>query len=125
MCNWEEDKKEIKRLALAIKGSTKEESPADLANLEDYIYKTYYKEKNQPMQIDEDYYCYNVNLDCDDPFATLCHKDDCAIEETIKIPHQLAYYLTTHWCGSQKMHDLIEKNAIRSIQSKLKEILGV
>ena len=39
MENWEEKKKEIKSLALAIRGSTKEEFPADLVNLEDYIYK--------------------------------------------------------------------------------------
>ena len=38
---WEEEKEKIKKLALAIKGSTKEEFPADLANLEDYIYSIY------------------------------------------------------------------------------------
>lgn len=36
---WEEIKKELGRLALAIKGATKEEFPADLANLEDYVCK--------------------------------------------------------------------------------------
>jgi len=43
LTNWEKEKEEIRKLAVAIKGSTKEEFPADLANLEDYIYKTYYK----------------------------------------------------------------------------------
>lgn len=41
--SWAEEKEEIKKLAIAIKGSTKEEFPAELANLEDYIYKTYCK----------------------------------------------------------------------------------
>lgn len=37
--NWIEIKKELKILALALKGSTREEFPADLANLEDYVYE--------------------------------------------------------------------------------------
>ena len=43
MEKWEKEKEEIKKLALAIKGSTREEFPADLVDLEDYIYKTYVK----------------------------------------------------------------------------------
>jgi len=42
--NWEEEKKKIKSLALAIRGSTREEFLADLANLEDYIYRKIYIE---------------------------------------------------------------------------------
>lgn len=37
--DWEKIKKELEHLAIAIKGSTKEEFPADLANLEDFVYK--------------------------------------------------------------------------------------
>jgi len=45
MSNWEKEKKEIGKIALNIKGATREEFPSDLANLEDYIYKTYYKNR--------------------------------------------------------------------------------
>ncbi len=37
--NWREIKIKLKKLALAISGATREEFPASLANLEDYIYK--------------------------------------------------------------------------------------
>ena len=36
--NWIEIKKKLWSLAIGIKGSTKEEFPADLCNLEDYIH---------------------------------------------------------------------------------------
>ena len=38
---WEKEKEEIGTLAENIKCCTREEYPADLANLLDYIYKTY------------------------------------------------------------------------------------
>ena len=81
--------------------------------------------RNRAMDIGDDYYVYQVDVDCDKPFAEICHKDDPAISEKISIPHQLAYYLKTHWCGSQKMHDLIEKNAIQGFRHQIKEILGI
>ena len=127
MNNWEKEKKEIEKLALAIRGSTKEEFPADLANLEDYIYKTYSPTSlpYKPMKIEEDYFCYEANFDCDEPFITLCHKDDVAISYEVEIPYQLAYYLRTHHCGSKKMRNLIQEHAVQNIQHKLKELMGI
>jgi len=46
--NWEEIKKEIESLAIAIRGSTKEEFPADLANLEDFVCKI--KDENETLK---------------------------------------------------------------------------
>lgn len=126
MSSWEEEKEELRKLALAIKGSTKEEFPAELANLENYIYKTYRKE-NRPMNIKEGLFCEGANFDCDKPYISVADpsKSVFSKSEKIEIPESMAYYLRTHWCGSQKMHDLIQKNAKQEIQNKLKEILGV
>ena len=45
---WKKIKKELKPLAIAIKGSTREEFPADLANLEDWLFDMLYKEEDMP-----------------------------------------------------------------------------
>ena len=46
--NWENIKKELKSLALNIKGSTKEEFPANFVNLEDFVYKI--QDKNEELK---------------------------------------------------------------------------
>ena len=46
--NWEEIKKELEHLAIDIKGSTKEEFPANLANLEDFVCKI--KDENETLK---------------------------------------------------------------------------
>ena len=80
--------------------------------------------KNKPMEIGEDWFCYGANFDCDEPHVILCHKDS-GEEKKIPVPKQLAYYLRTHWCGSQIMHDLITNNAKKSMSKSLQEIIGI
>lgn len=123
MTNWEEEKEELRKLALAIKGSTKEEFPVDFANLEDYIYKTYRKE-NRPMNIKEGWFCDAADFDSEEPHISVGN-NDFTESEKIEIPESMAYYLKTHWCGSQIMHDLIEKHTLQGVQNKLKEIIGI
>ena len=48
--NWENIKKETKRLALNIKGSTNEEFPADLTNFEDFIFEIIYQAKKEEKE---------------------------------------------------------------------------
>jgi len=83
-----------------------------------------YEEENSPMKIGEDWFVYGADFDCKEPHIILCRKDG-GEEKKMLVPEQLAYYLRTHWCGSQIMHDLIEKAAKDSIASELREILGV
>ena len=70
--------------------------------------------ENYPMEIGKDWFVYNANLDSDEPFIVLAHKEG-GIEKKMPIPEPLAYYLRTHWCGSQIMHDLIEKKVKESV----------
>ena len=80
---------------------------------------------NRSMIIEDGWFCNGADFDCKEPYITLCHDTELNKKEKMLIPEALAYYLRTHWCGSQKMHDLIENNAIRGIQDQLKEIIGV
>jgi hypothetical protein len=80
--------------------------------------------ENKPMEIGEDWFCYGADFDSDEPHIILAHKDGGEEEKRMPVPKQLAYYLRTHWCGSQIMHDLITKNAKKSVTDGIREILG-
>lgn len=123
MNNWQTEKKEIKKLALAIKGCTREEFPADLSALEDYIYKTY-KKGNHPMSIKEGWFCNGADFDCEEPYIIIGNKD-CTKKDRILVPETMAYYLRTHFCGSMNMHNGLKEDAVRDMQNKFKELLGV
>lgn len=80
--DWQQAKKEIRKLAIAIRGSTKEEFSANLANLEDFIYKTYYKKSNKKISTGrkkhkvKPYECpYGINGGCSLPSWEHC--DGC------------------------------------------------
>lgn len=82
------------------------------------------KKDNIPMVIGKDWFVYSADLDDDEPFIILAHKNG-GEEIKMSIPEQLAYYLRTHWCGSQTMHDKIASTAKNDISSDLRKILGV
>lgn len=85
---------------------------------------TNYKETvNSPMIIEDDWFCYKVDLDNKKPYAILCHKET-GEEEKILIPQKLAYYFKTHWCGSEEIYKKIKNDANEEMQNKLKELLG-
>ena len=79
------------------------------------------------MEIPDDYFVHECNLDVDEPYCVICPEDSYGFRNEIKvlIPKQLAYYLRTHWCGSQKMHDLIEEGVRRNIAYSILDALGI
>ena len=80
--------------------------------------------KNTSMIIGEDWYCYNVDCDCEEPYIILCRNDNSE-EEKVLVPEQLAYYLRTHFCGSRKMHNAISKSAASSAAEEIrKQVAG-
>jgi hypothetical protein len=81
---------------------------------------------NYALVIPDAHSVHHVDLDAAEPYC-LIRPDagDMEPETRLLIPPQLAYYLRTHWCGSQKMHDLIERNTRLGIQEAIKEALGI
>ena len=76
------------------------------------------------MIIDENWFCCGANFDDEKPYITVYNNEDNS-EEKIPIPEQLAYYLRTHWCGSEIMHKRIVKSTKETIREELKNILGL
>jgi hypothetical protein len=88
--------------------------------------------KGSPIKIKElfslcekdGWFCDNLNVDCEQPYI-LIGNNNMTQEVKILIPEIIAYFLREHWCGSKKMNDTIEGHAIRNVQNKIKEALGI
>jgi len=80
--------------------------------------------KDNILQIEDGWFVYGADFDCDEPYIVLANNDTNE-EKRVNVPEQLAYYLRTHWCGSQRMHDLIYDKGVNSTRYKIKEALGI
>jgi len=71
------------------------------------------------------YFVYEVNFDAEEPYCVLYNKDTTLDEKPIKIaiPKSLAYYVTTHFCGSKYMKEAIRRDAIHECKNKIKDAL--
>ena len=57
-------------------------------------------------------------------YITVCSSDNME-EEKILMPEQLSYYLKTHFCGSNRMHDNLIERGGQAVKDQIKDILGV
>jgi len=79
--------------------------------------KKKFKKYYESLTIPADHIVCDVDLDSSPAFVTITNaKNDSDIkrheldEHKVFIPEALAYYLTKHSCGSQKMIDLYKKS---------------
>ena len=63
-------------------------------------------------------FVFTVNLECSDPFAVVVN-EDTDTEENYAIPRQLAYFLTTHWAGTEQLRDAIKRETLAGIRQTL------
>lgn len=82
--------------------------------------------KGGKMEIPDGWFVHKVDLDAQVPYCVIMNIDLTKNQEkAINIPPSLAYYLRTHFCGSEKMHNDIFKDGQRNIQNQIKRALGV
>ena len=74
------------------------------------------------LEIPDGWFVHYVNLDFGEPYANIINEKTNK-EETINIPKSLAYYLSTHFCGSKKMRDVIAEAAKNEIRNTIKGVL--
>ena len=84
-----------------------------------------WQNKGGTLIIPDNYFVYHADFDSDEPFITICESSGGGEETKLLIPKALAYYLSTHFCGSNTMHDLITENAKREVQNVIKDALGL
>jgi hypothetical protein len=78
---------------------------------------------DESITIPKDHYVVHCDFDAEEPFCVICPKNEVG-DRKILVPKALAYYLTTHFCGSNKMRDLYKRQARNEMRRKLSEILG-
>lgn len=79
------------------------------------------------IEIPEGWFVFDANFDCDEPYIEICSDIPEYAHENRRLPFpkSLAYYLTTHWCGSRIMHDSIRLDAERVMRNNIANALGL
>lgn len=80
-------------------------------------------EEDQSLTVPADHFVTGCDFDAEEPYLKICANDSTGYdkEKKIPIPSAMAYYLRTHWCGSDKMHDLIESGAVSRARQELED----
>ena len=83
-----------------------------------------WQELGGSIEIPVDWFVCGANFDVEEPYIEISDKD-CSSTIRLPFPKPIAYYLTTHWCGSDCMHELIVDRARRELQNNIKDALGI
>jgi len=85
-----------------------------------------FEDIDEMMTIPAGHFVNHVDLDCDTPYCQVCRESDMKdFDDKIFVPKALAYYLRTHFCGSERMHKSLKEDGRRSCQNEIKEALGI
>ena len=77
------------------------------------------------IEIPAGWYVHGANFDVEEPYIEIANSEIGVEHKRILFPKPIAYYLSTHWCGSEVMHEIIEENTRHEIRSKVKDALGL
>jgi len=79
---------------------------------------------DETLTIPAGYFIFRVDFDADPPYCRICPSDSYRYEDEkdLVIPKALAYYLSTHDCGSKRMRELIEGHAARDERNEICEL---
>ena len=78
------------------------------------------------LVVPENHIVCGADFDTDEPYIVVCPENGTAIEDVkIPVPKAMAYYLSTHFCGSDHMRDLIRDHARSDIAKTIKGALGL
>lgn len=75
------------------------------------------------LKIPEGYSIYHMRADVDKPFITFITPENEEIR--MDMPKQIAYYLTTHFCGSDKMRKNNIEMGREQVRNEIRNILGI
>ena len=76
------------------------------------------------LNIPDGYFVTTVDMDAREPYCKIVNnKSPEEDEKRISIPKSLAYYLTTHFCGSESMRKLIQMHALNECAQNIRKAL--
>jgi hypothetical protein len=81
--------------------------------------------EDQFLTIPQGWFVCGCDLDAIPPTYKICKEKNILEEQILLFPPALAYYLSTHFCGSYKMKTIYENGATLKLQNEIKEVLGI
>ena len=83
--------------------------------------------EDQTLTIPAGFFVDGADFDAEEPFITVSDPEDDDVYKTTKIlfPKALAYYLKTHFCGSEGMRGLIRDHERRKVQEAIQVAIGL
>ncbi len=85
-----------------------------------------WQHKGGVLDIPDRHFVYNVNFDADEPYITIVDAEDPHTEEKkMLVPKSLAYYLSTHACGSRKMMENFIEQGRHEVRVGFQRLLGL
>ena len=81
------------------------------------------------IEIPDGWFVHGANFDADEPFILMTKNDgrsnSSEYEKKVFVPKALAYYLSTHFCGSTKMADRLIEQGKWNVRNKIQDALGL
>jgi len=82
------------------------------------------------LEIPSGWFLTGADFDCAEPFIQISEEAkppeyERAEDRKIPVPKALAFYLSTHWCGSKDMAEKLIGDGERRVQNAIKRALGM
>ncbi len=88
--------------------------------------KTNWQHQGGSLEIPDGWVVYSANFDAEEPYIVIFPSSGQNDHENkIMVPKALAYYLSTHYCGSEAMENVLRSRGRMEIQNKIKDALGI
>lgn len=77
------------------------------------------------LKIPYGYFVHRIEADAEEPYIVICSEDGYSDEKKLLLPKSLAYCLSTHDCGSQKMRENIMEQGRREVRGAIKKAIDL
>jgi len=81
-----------------------------------------YSDVDETLTIPAGYFVSRVDLDDDPPYCMVSLVNEYQPDKRFIIPKALAYFLSTHSCGSEKFRKLVENMAARHERREIRDL---
>jgi chaperone required for assembly of F1-ATPase len=89
--------------------------------------KSNWEAKGGTLEIPDGWFVDHANFDVEEPYIIIFPGSEPYTPNGKKlfVPKSLAYFLSVHFCGSEKMSEMLTESGRMEIQIKIKRALGI
>lgn len=82
-------------------------------------------DKGGTLEIPDGWFLTYADFDAEVPTITIGSNEVGLEDRVLEIPLSMAYYLSTQFCGSQRMRELLTEAGRRQVRNNIKTALGL